>query len=248
MAAALPATHSDTTGDHVTDSSLLRRDSDFYCQDIVFRVEDVLFKVPRRPFEDDSEVFSNMFTLPPANHPSGIEGSSDHNPLLLQGVTAEEFKALLYVLFPTTYGGPRSLTKDQWMSAMKLADMWFFVAVRNQAIVELHRLISSHAERVQVARRLQIPGWVEPALMELAYQDVLSAADLQALGWATTAKLMQLRESIHFTNLCTCACNYCNHAHSRPQGSQPAAITAASLRRSMDFGARIREVFAADIF
>ncbi|PIL33340.1 hypothetical protein GSI_04791 [Ganoderma sinense ZZ0214-1] len=76
-----------------------RRDDEFYCQDIVFLVEDVLFKVPRRPFEHESEVFSGMFALPPVNSPYGVEGSSDDNPIQLEGVTEDEFKALLWVMF-----------------------------------------------------------------------------------------------------------------------------------------------------
>ncbi|PIL33328.1 hypothetical protein GSI_04779 [Ganoderma sinense ZZ0214-1] len=76
-----------------------RRDDEFYCQDIVFLVEDVLFKVPRRPFEHESEVFSGMFALPPVNSAYGVEGSSDDNPIELEGVTEDEFKALLWVMF-----------------------------------------------------------------------------------------------------------------------------------------------------
>ncbi|KAI0816954.1 hypothetical protein BC628DRAFT_1333984 [Trametes gibbosa] len=228
MAAALP-----DIGAKSQASPPLRRDPVFYCQDIVFRVDDVLFKVPRRPFEEDSEIFSNMFTLPPADHPSGIEGSSDMNPLALEGVCAEEFRALLCVLLPNFYGTPRSLTKDQWISALKLADMWFFTGIRNKAIAELRRIISSPAERFEVARRLQIPGWTETALNELAQQDVLSASDLQSLGWDTVSKLILLRECVQLTNTCTCSCSYCMAAchHIRKVGNFRTDIGFRALRQ-----------------
>ncbi len=98
----------------------LRRDDEFYCQDVVFlvresshvshhpgaptsappiQVEDVLFKVPRRPFEYDSEVFSVMFTLPPVSGAYGVEGVSDDNPIRLEGVNEDEFRPLLWVMF-----------------------------------------------------------------------------------------------------------------------------------------------------
>ncbi|KAI0365158.1 hypothetical protein BV20DRAFT_925133, partial [Pilatotrama ljubarskyi] len=175
-----------------------RRDPEFYCQDIVFQVEDVLFKVSRRPFEEDSDGFSSMFTLPSSNQASVVEGTSDANPVHLHGVTADDFRSLLYVLFPASYGGTRPLTKEQWMSALRLADMWDFEGVRDKAIDELRKLIPWHAERVSVARRFGIPGWIEPALKELAQQDSISATELQMLGWSTAAKLFQVRECVQF--------------------------------------------------
>ena len=93
-----------------------RRDDEFYCQDIVLlvskpsltsmqscqrppQVEDVLFKVPRRPFESESEVFSAMFELPPINGAYCVEGSSDDNPIRLDGVKEDEFRPLMWVMF-----------------------------------------------------------------------------------------------------------------------------------------------------
>ena len=59
------------------------------------QVEDVLFKVPRLPFEHDS-AFSDAFKLPPIDHPDGHEGSSDEHPLILEGIKEAEFRALLW--------------------------------------------------------------------------------------------------------------------------------------------------------
>ncbi|EIW61108.1 uncharacterized protein TRAVEDRAFT_104976, partial [Trametes versicolor FP-101664 SS1] len=188
-----------------------RRDEEFYCRDVVFQVEDILFKVSRRPFEEDSEGFASMFALPPTDHPSGVEGTSDANPIHLP-VTEDEFRALLHVIFPTSFT-TRALTKDNWMSVLKLADMWGFDDVRDKAIAELRRLIPGSAERVRIARRFGIAGWVEPALKELVQQDMLSAGDLEALGWDMAARLIQIRENVQFSGNCTCGCNYCSIAH-----------------------------------
>ena len=59
----------------------------------------MLFKVPRRPFEQDSAAFSDTFRLPPINGAYGVEGSSDDNPIKLQGITESEFRPLLWVMF-----------------------------------------------------------------------------------------------------------------------------------------------------
>ncbi|KAI0628921.1 hypothetical protein C8Q77DRAFT_1220730 [Trametes polyzona] len=202
MAAALP------TSSPVTP----QRDAEFYCRDVVFQVEDVYFKVSRRPFEEDSDVFGGMFNLPQEGHPNGLEGTNDTNPIYLPGVTADEFRALLRVIFPNT-SSTRTFTKEQWMSALKLADMWGFDNVRTKAATELRRLIPSHTERIRIARLFSIPGWIEPAIKELVQQDSLSAAELEMLGWATAAKLMLVRESVQFSGTCTCPCNYCSIAH-----------------------------------
>ncbi|KAI0355265.1 hypothetical protein OH77DRAFT_1403507 [Trametes cingulata] len=233
------------------------RDPDFFCQDIVFQVsrtssalshsyilpcklEVVLSKVSRRPFEEKSEGFSAMITLPPSSQSSVREGTSDANPLRLHGIAVGDFKSLLYVLFLASYGGTRTLTKEQWMSALRLADMWAFDGVRDQAIRELRKLIPWHAERVRVAREFRIPGWIE-----LAQQDALSAPELQALDWETAAKLFQARESMQFAAQCMCGCKYCSIAHSgvagaphMPAGTRPSVITAAALRRATDFRSR----------
>ena len=63
------------------------------------QVEDTLFRVPRRYFEQESEIFRTMFQLPVAE---GIapDGSSNERPLLLEGVNKEDFRQLLKVMFP----------------------------------------------------------------------------------------------------------------------------------------------------
>jgi hypothetical protein len=55
--------------------------------------------VPRYPFVRTSEVFRDMFSLPVPDIPS-VEGSSDENPLFLEGVDKADFRCLLKVMFP----------------------------------------------------------------------------------------------------------------------------------------------------
>jgi hypothetical protein len=58
------------------------------------QVEDTLFRVPRYLFEESSELFRDMFLLP---CPEGIpcDGSSDGQPLFLEGVSKVDFRWLL---------------------------------------------------------------------------------------------------------------------------------------------------------
>jgi len=51
-----------------------------------------LFKVPRRNFANESEVFSDMFRLPaPTRDKHTLDGSSDEQPLRLEGIKKSDF-------------------------------------------------------------------------------------------------------------------------------------------------------------
>lgn len=60
------------------------------------KVENTLFRVLREPLESQSKIFRDMFSLPVAGD---AEGSSDNNPIRLEGITKSEFKRFLEVLF-----------------------------------------------------------------------------------------------------------------------------------------------------
>ena len=56
-----------------------------------------LFKVPRRKFEEGSEVFRNMFAMPLGD--GVVEGQTDEHPLVLESISMEEFRSLLRAMF-----------------------------------------------------------------------------------------------------------------------------------------------------
>jgi hypothetical protein len=55
----------------------------------MLQVEDNLFKIPKAAF-NGSPVFEQMFSLP---HSGTVDGSSDDQPLKLEGLTADEFRS-----------------------------------------------------------------------------------------------------------------------------------------------------------
>ena len=64
-------------------------------------MENQLFKVPRRNFEIESGVFSNMFQFPAPVEDGYVLGrSSDDQPLRLEGIKKSDFLQLLRVMFP----------------------------------------------------------------------------------------------------------------------------------------------------
>jgi len=67
------------------------------------QVEDTLYRVPRHPFEQESEVFRDMFGLPIVKG-AIPDGLSDEQPLHLEGIMKEDFRQLLRIMFPRYYG------------------------------------------------------------------------------------------------------------------------------------------------
>ena len=68
----------------------------------MYQVENQLFKVPRRNFANESEIFSDMFQLPaPTGEKHTLDGSSDEQPLRLEGIKKSDFLQLLRIIFPS---------------------------------------------------------------------------------------------------------------------------------------------------
>lgn len=111
-----------------------KRSERFYFEDLFIRAEDTLFKVHRKDFEHGSEVFNNMFELPKAS--GKADGSSEEQPLVLEGIKACELEDFLSVLYPrvSTDAEPESLSLERWKAVYNLATMWEFAGVRDEAL------------------------------------------------------------------------------------------------------------------
>ncbi|KAJ6548871.1 hypothetical protein B0H19DRAFT_1074677 [Mycena capillaripes] len=102
--------------------SIPMQDKTYYLDSITFQVEDYLFKVPRYHFERNSEIFASTLTLPVTGD---VEGGSNQNPIKLDGVSSVDFERLLVVLYPLHREDPMpTLSKDHWISVLKLATFW----------------------------------------------------------------------------------------------------------------------------
>ena len=63
-------------------------------------MEDKLFSVPRYEFVQSSDVFADMFLLPPGPT-TRSEGQDRDLPIVLEGYKKDEFACLLKVMYPT---------------------------------------------------------------------------------------------------------------------------------------------------
>lgn len=64
---------------------------------VVFLVENTLYRVPRKPLEEESTVFRDMFLLPQPDS-DAIEGQDDTKPVILHRVSKADFECLLKAL------------------------------------------------------------------------------------------------------------------------------------------------------
>ncbi|KAL5529508.1 hypothetical protein ACEPAG_5493 [Sanghuangporus baumii] len=182
-----------TDNDSSPTTSGRKRDERFYYTLITFEVENVLFRVPRRPFEMESSVFKEMFELPSDGSSDGI---TDEKPLTLSGITVDSFRTFLRVLFDPAHGLQSELDQDEWISVLQLSDMWscdrlFDLAFSKLSILEVDPIL-----KITLAKTYRLQAWLPPAYSRLVTRtDPLTLEEAEKLGMETTMKLTEVRES-----------------------------------------------------
>lgn len=172
----------------------LQRDSTFYQDTVVFRVEGTLFKVPRRGFESGSGVFATMFTLPSVLEKEK-EGQSDETPIILEGIKKDDFRSLLHLMYPIGPGDP-DVPRNGLISALHLATMWDLNDIRRYAIARLDSMPLSSLEKVILAKQEMVQSWLLSGYEELVGVQNLSLQEIDALDWETIAKLFFVQKQI----------------------------------------------------
>jgi len=155
-------------------------------------VEDALFKLPKNHFAASS-VFATIFTLPPGEE--GVEGTEE-KPFVLQGIGEVEFECLLKVMYPPPLTNVK-LTRQEWMSVLKLSTMWEFSDIRERAIQELLKedMGMQTIEKIECARSFRVKEWLVEGYTELLKRaETITDEEGERLGWKTAAKLLLIRE------------------------------------------------------
>ncbi|KAJ2916101.1 hypothetical protein MD484_g4354, partial [Candolleomyces efflorescens] len=155
------------------DSSDNRKKGKFFYDIVVIQVEDTLHRIPRYHLERWSQTFKDMFQLP---QDTSAEGSSTEHPINLPGCTNYEFESLLTVLFTPTL----DLSKEQWISILKLATMWDMAELRKLAIEKLSALKLTPTEKVQLGLKYKVASWLVVGCTALIQDERCNSLD--ALG------------------------------------------------------------------
>ncbi|KAK2467421.1 hypothetical protein APHAL10511_000656 [Amanita phalloides] len=184
-----------------TTTVLVIRDEEFYFQDIIFQVENRLFKVPRYVFLRESQVFRDLFSLP-VPEGSKPDGISDARPLKLDGIKALDFSRLLRLLFPQKPDSETLPLKtlDEWTSVFKLAAQWDMEDVKAKAVQMITPLLeNAPAKQVKMALEHGVDEWLVPALNRLVQrEEPMDKTDVDLIGLDFALKVMALREDCFY--------------------------------------------------
>lgn len=173
-----------------------RRHREYYIDggDIVFLVENVLFRVHSYFFQRESPVFRKQFAGFAARE---RPGGSDADPCALEGVTVDDFTRFLWVFYNPEYSIYNAPTED-WAAILGLAHHWQFSEVKALAIREmekqtipaLHKITIYH--RYDVNRDLLFQSYMDLCLRE----EPLTIAEAEDLGLETWLMISTARETI----------------------------------------------------
>ncbi|KJA28708.1 hypothetical protein HYPSUDRAFT_176537 [Hypholoma sublateritium FD-334 SS-4] len=147
------------------------RDDTYFLEPVFFKVEGTLFQVPKHLFSE-IEVFSTTFTLPPGEG-IDVDGSSEGHPFELLGVLKEDFRAFLQAIYPFGLQTHASMTVKQWISVLKLSDMWGFEKAKILAVnmIKSHKAIDNPIQKWLLGERYNVPVWATDGCLELVMRN-----------------------------------------------------------------------------
>ncbi|KAJ7772024.1 hypothetical protein DFH07DRAFT_937719 [Mycena maculata] len=171
------------------------RHREYYLEAVVFLIQGTVFKVPRFQFERHSEIFATTFTLPPPD--DGVaDGSTEDKPFKLEGIECIDFERLLKVLTPVSK--TPILSNVEWMSVLKLANLWHFLEIRELAIKQLDAHAANSldcVERILLGKQYDVSAWLRSGYQDLARRKTpISMDEAKQLGWEVTLQIFHLRE------------------------------------------------------
>ncbi|KAJ3537613.1 hypothetical protein NMY22_g5526 [Coprinellus aureogranulatus] len=194
------------------------RDEVYYWDTVRFLVEETVFKLPRYQFVVGSEYFAKTYlqnTCPPtpqfndAPDPDDDWDSMDVTdaPRLristagaveLEGVTAEEFRVFLKLLFPIhSTSTELKFSKPEWLTILTLSTRWRFLEFRKLAIANLDAEMTGPVEMIIVGRREYVSKWVKAGYEKLVMKkEVISEEESSAIGYQTAVRLYIARHEL----------------------------------------------------
>ena len=114
---------------------------------------------------------------------------------------------------------------DEWISVLKLANMWQLEHIRTKALQNLryNSVLKSAVEKVALAFRYDVQRWIVPGINELARrQEPISMKDVELLGLDVALKVAAVREGLVFESP--------NHATTGTRNAQNVDFTPAIKR------------------
>ncbi|CAE6494005.1 unnamed protein product [Rhizoctonia solani] len=161
---------------------------------VAIQIEDTLFNVHKYQLAK-SEVFSDMFKMPKPEGDEPEEGSSPEHPIVIEGVDASDFAALLTVLYAGQFSSHQP-TPDAPLiiPAFRLANMFDFSELRAYLLPLAEKNLSD-VDKIVFAREFDIKEWLAPAYIRLCQrEDYLSVEEARMLEVDSVQMISRMRE------------------------------------------------------
>ncbi|CUA75514.1 hypothetical protein RSOLAG22IIIB_11796 [Rhizoctonia solani] len=179
-----------------------KRSSNFYFEDslLVIQVEYTLFKVHRYQLLK-SETFSDMFKMPKDPNAGPEEGSSPEHPIVIEGVAAADFEALMTVLYASQFSSHQPTPEASLIiPAFRLANMWNFSDLRGYLLLLAERVLGD-VDKIVFSREFDIQEWFALAHSNLCERpEPITTEEARKLGIDSLLVISRIREQFRPPN------------------------------------------------
>ncbi|CAE6527464.1 unnamed protein product [Rhizoctonia solani] len=174
------------------------------------KVENTLFNVHKYQLVK-AEVFSDMFKIPKPSNSEYEEGFSPEHPIMLEGVSASDFSALLRVLYASHFSSNQPAPEASLVvPAFCLVNLFNFSELRAY-LLPLAEQNLNDVDKIVFAREFDIQEWLAPAHVRLCRRETpLNSEEATKLGVQSVLLLSRLREQ-HRTRTVTPSINIERH-------------------------------------
>ncbi|KAJ2930138.1 hypothetical protein H1R20_g6952, partial [Candolleomyces eurysporus] len=175
-------------------------DDEYYWDFVTFSARGRLFRVPKYRLISESEHFANKYALD-GDSGSEIEYGTVEDPHLnavkLDDVSADEFRSFLKAVYPKVVHCDLALSKDEWLSVLKLSTRWLFNNLRKKAIEELACSDLGPIEKIQLGKEYNIEAWLLSGCSDLVSREpVISIEDAEKIDWKVAINLYIIRDGV----------------------------------------------------
>lgn len=163
---------------------------------LLLKTEEVIHRVHWSVLRPHSEYFQGLYQE---------HAKSGHlrDPILLEGVAAQDMVRLLTILYPTRVNQLPFSSKAEWLSVLHLAHELQFSAARLLAVQEIFQYLSA-IDKIVLGLRYDVPQWLLGAYVEVCQRDaLLSLEEGERLGVRNIIAINQARHAIRERIMCS---------------------------------------------
>ncbi|CAE6480049.1 unnamed protein product [Rhizoctonia solani] len=161
---------------------------------VAIQIEKTLFNVHKYQLVK-SEFFSDMLKEPKVEDEKPEAGSSPEHPIVIKGVAASDFAALLKVLYASHFSGEKHVPETPLIiPAFRLANLLDFSELRTY-LLPLAEQNLGDVDKIIFAREFDITEWLAPAHVHLCQrEEPLSTEEARKLGVDSVLIVWRMRE------------------------------------------------------